>query len=154
MVSFSISLCCTIYTGNIDEQIFKTYPELTTKPTFTAFKTQLEMVRHTTKAKTLTVATIGYKNMSTDVRALFSDVQSLLKLMLVCPVTSCECERSFSTLRRLKTWLRNNMMQTRLNSCAVANIHKSLLDNIDIIKLAKEFASRSETRKNKFGNFT
>ncbi|XP_072017278.1 uncharacterized protein [Amphiura filiformis] len=134
-----------ITTGIVDQDILHKYPEFNTN--LTAFKTQLDMFLHTSKATTIEGATRAYQNMSADVRALFPDVKSLLKLMLVCPVTSCECERSFSALRRLKTWLRSTMTQTRLNSCAVCNIHKLVLDDIDVVPLAAQFASRSETRK-------
>ena len=34
---------------------------------------------------------------------LFKDVCMLARIYLACPVTSVECERSFSVLRRLKT---------------------------------------------------
>ena len=39
----------------------------------------------------------------------------------------CEAERSFSGLRRLKTWLRSTMMQKRLNGIAVCHIHQERL---------------------------
>ena len=59
-------------------------------------------------------------------------------------VSSCEAERSSSGLRRLKTWLRNNMSQSRLNAVAVSHVHQDILDGISGI--ATEFASRSQTR--------
>ena len=37
---------------------------------------------------------------------LFKDVIMLARIYMACPVTSVECERSFSVMRRLKTWLR------------------------------------------------
>ena len=37
-----------------------------------------------------------------------------MRLLLVVPASSAEAERSFSALRRLKTWLRSSMLQTRL----------------------------------------
>ena len=60
-------------------------------------------------------------------------------------------ERSFSGLRRLKTWLRNSMSQSRLNAVAVSHVHQDVLDSIDITELAAEFASRSQTRRALFG---
>ena len=108
---------------------------------------------NTTKAKSLQDATIAYREMIKEVRALFPQVLTLLKLLLVCSVTSCENERSTSTLRRFKTWLRNSMDQERLNSVCVCNVHKSLLDDIDVMELAKDFVSRSTTRHNLFGSF-
>ena len=38
------------------------------------------------------------------------------KLILVMPATNAVSERSFSTLRRLKTWLRSTMNQDKLNA--------------------------------------
>ena len=92
--------------------------------------------------------------MCSEVRLLLSQVEQLVRLMLVCPVTSCSAERSFSSLRRLKTWLRSTMMQTRLNSVAVCNIHRDILDDIDIVKIAKEFSAQSDIRLSLFGNWS
>ena len=54
-------------------------------------------------------------------------------------VSSCEAERSFSSLRRLKTWLRNSMTQSRLNAIAVCHAHQNILDDVDLDRLAAEF---------------
>ena len=45
---------------------------------------------------------------------------------MVLPVTSCEAERSFSTLRRIKTYLRSTMKQERLIGLALLNVHNSM----------------------------
>ena len=47
---------------------------------------------------------------------LFPNIVNLLKLIIVRPISSVSCERGFSTLRRVKTWLRNNMTSNRLKS--------------------------------------
>ena len=54
-----------------------------------------------------------------EVRTLFNQVE----IVLVISVTSCEADRSYSSLRRLKLWLRSTMMQERLNNVAVCNVH-------------------------------
>lgn len=38
---------------------------------------------------------------------LYPNIHKLLTILLTLPVTSCEAERSFSTLKRVKTYLRN-----------------------------------------------
>jgi len=43
---------------------------------------------------------------------LFKDVCMLARIYLACPVTSVECERLFSVMRRLKTWLRRRTGQS------------------------------------------
>ena len=55
----------------------------------------------------------------------FPNVFVLLKLVATLPITSCECERSFSNLRRLKTWLRTTMDTDRLGALALMNVHYS-----------------------------
>ena len=60
-------------------------------------------------------------------------------------------ERSFSSLRRLKTWLRSTMTQSRLNSVAVCHSHQELLDAVDIVKVMREFVSFSDSRSVVFG---
>ena len=46
---------------------------------------------------------------------LYPNVRALTKLLLTSPVSTCESERSFSSLRRLKTQLISTMGQVRLN---------------------------------------
>ena len=47
--------------------------------------------------------------------SLFSEVLKLLQLMYVLPASTATAERSFSSLRRLKNYLRNSMTPQRLN---------------------------------------
>ena len=45
----------------------------------------------------------------------FPNVFVMLKLVATFPITSCECERAFSTImRRLKSWLQSSMVTERL----------------------------------------
>jgi hypothetical protein len=46
--------------------------------------------------------------------------------MATLPVTTCSSERSFSSLRRLKTYLRNTIGEDRLNGLALLNIHRDI----------------------------
>jgi len=94
-----------------------------------------------------------FQDMLPEVQLLFPQVKELIILLLVCPASSCSAERSFSSLRRLKTWLRSTMSQRRLNAVAVCNTHQDILDDIDITAIAVEFVSRSDIRRNMFGNF-
>ena len=47
---------------------------------------------------------------------VFSELTLLTKLFLVVAVSSATAERSFSAMRRLKTYLRSTMSTERLNS--------------------------------------
>lgn len=78
----------------------------------------------------------------------------LCELILVNPATSCTAERSFSTARRLKTWLRSTMTNQRFNSLAILNTYKTFTDKLDLCKIAKDFVSKNDERYNQFGRFT
>lgn len=61
----------------------------------------------------------------------FSNIKVALRLLATFPVTSCECERSFSALRRLKNYTRSTMVENRLNGLAMMHVHKSLEPDTD-----------------------
>lgn len=87
-------------------------------------------------------------------RAAFSGVWRVLKLLLVLPATNATSERSFSALRRVKTYLRTIMTQQRLNNLMVLHIHKDLVDELKLEKVAKDFVSGREGRQRVFGTFS
>ncbi|ESN91119.1 hypothetical protein HELRODRAFT_153353, partial [Helobdella robusta] len=64
------------------------------------------------------------------------------KIFLTIPVTTCSSERSFSVLRRLKTYLRSTTSQQRLNHLAILHCYKERTHNLSIEDLYKEFTSR------------
>ena len=71
-------------------------------------------------------------------------------LILVMPATNAVSERSFSTLRRIKT---STMSQQRLNNLMLLAVHQSLTDKLDLIQVANEFVEQSEHRLAIFGKF-
>lgn len=91
------------------------------------------------------------RNMHTSTRQYFKEVESVLRIILVMPVSSCEAERSFSALRRLKTWLRSTMGEERLNCMALAHVHQDIIDLITLPGLLKNFVSACKNRALVFG---
>ena len=83
-----------------------------------------------------------------------SEVHKMLKLYYTIPLTSATCERSFSTMRRLKTWQRANTVADLLNDIMSTNIQKAQMDDLNIKAVAQEFANKNEERINYFGSFT
>ena len=132
--------------GKVDIDVISEYPEFDKL----SLPLQLGMFKQTYNSNSLHEAKLAYRSMEPAVRSLFPQVLVLLKLLLVCPVSSCECERSFSSLRRLKTWLRATMTQHRLNYISVCHVHRERLDNVDVHQLAKIFVGKSETRRKFF----
>ena len=86
-----------------------------------------------------------------EVRSLFVDVEQLIRLMLLCPVSSRAAERSFSALRRLKNWLRSTITQQRLNAVVVCRVNKDIVDSLNVSELASDFAKRPDIRTGLFG---
>ena len=60
----------------------------------------------------------------------FQNIKVALRIIGTLPVTSCECERSFSALRRLKTYTRSTMVAEKLNGLALLHVHKDIIVNI------------------------
>ena len=85
------------------------------------------------------------------IRSTFDQVEQLIRLLLTIPCSSAEAERSFSSLRRLRTYLSNSMSQQRLNHLAVLRVHRDRLYSIDIDVTAREFVAKSENRLATFG---
>ena len=86
-------------------------------------------------------------------RSMFNQINKLLRIVLTIPVTTSTAERSFSTLRRLKTYLRSTMSQTRLNHLMILHIHKDRTDELNMCDIAKEFIQVNDRRVKFFGRF-
>ena len=86
-------------------------------------------------------------------REYYCEVVKLVKLILVMPATNALSERSFSALRRIKTWLRNGISQVRLNHCMTFHVHKIKTDSIVIEEIGNEFINRNNSRKHIFGQY-
>ena len=81
-----------------------------------------------------------------DMKVTFQTVFTALQLLVTIPVTTCECERSNSVLKRLKTYLRSTTGQERLNGLALMNIHydSCIYQNFD--EIINDFSSRNPRR--------
>ena len=67
----------------------------------------------------------------------FPNLFVLLKIACTFPITSAECECSFSAMRRLRTWLRATMKMERLGLVAIMNIHRQ--EDVDYKHVSKLF---------------
>lgn len=94
------------------------------------------------------------KSLSTSQTHLLEQVYRVCRLLLVLPATNATSERSFSVMRRLKSYLRSTMSQPRLNHVMVLNIYKELVDELDLRAVATEFVGSNEHRLRLFGSFT
>ena len=66
---------------------------------------------------------------------LRSELYQALESSAHLPVSTASAERSFSTMRRLKTYLRSTMTDKRLTGLALMNIHTDLeIDSEEVLK--------------------
>lgn len=76
-------------------------------------------------------------------RMMLPNVALLLRLFTVLPVTTATAERTFSGLRRLKTYLRSTMGSERLNGLALLTVHRTMpVDMEDIIDRFRDMKPR------------
>ncbi len=114
-----------------------------------------------------------FASFSKETKALLSEVEKMLHIILVIPASNATAERSFSTLRRLKDWLRSSMLQKRsvfkksarekplsklstfcrLNNCAILHTYVEEAESMKLEPIAREFVSKSDFRSSVFGRF-
>ena len=137
-----------LISGNIDAVVDE-YPELDAM----ALEVQLKMFQANYTCTTSSEVADTFREMVPEVRHLFKQVEILLRLLMVVPASSAEAERSFSALRRLKTWLRTMMTQTRLNNVAICHVHQEKLDALDRKQICQSLVELNNERLQVFGSF-
>nr|XP_047145653.1 zinc finger MYM-type protein 1-like [Hydra vulgaris] len=68
---------------------------------------------------------------------LYSNTWIVLRILLTIPVTVASGERSFSKLKLIKTYLRNTMLQDRLNSLSMLSIEQDIAENLDFSSILR-----------------
>ena len=86
------------------------------------------------------------QSLSSVQRSLLDQVCHVLILILVMLATNATSERSFSALRRVKTYLRSTMMQKRLNNLMILHVHKDRTDLLNETAVENEFVGILEHR--------
>ncbi|KAF0714401.1 zinc finger MYM-type protein 1-like, partial [Aphis craccivora] len=124
----------TIYKQDLDESFenecvhFQSVLKLTTNPP----KTLLDMSKFIKEKQLVTI---------------FPYVDVALRMFLCNLASNCSTERSFSTLRRIKNYLRSSMSSERLNSLAVLNIEATLTKSLNYSDVIKTFAAKQARKK-------
>lgn len=75
---------------------------------------------------------------------MYPYINMSLKLLCTLPVTTASSERSFSALKRLKTWLRTTMTQERLTGLALLHVHRQIPISVD--NVINRFANMKNRR--------
>lgn len=82
----------------------------------------------------------------TDRRDLFTNLWISLRILLTIPVSVATCERSFSKLKLIKTYLRSSMMQERLSSLAILAIENEVTKQLNMDDIIANFAKMKARR--------
>ncbi|XP_060872929.1 zinc finger MYM-type protein 1-like isoform X1 [Metopolophium dirhodum] len=72
----------------------------------------------------------------------FPNLYKLLQIAITIPVSSATCERSFSTMRRTKNWLRSSMLQQRFTNLSLLNIEKDLLNQLNTETILNKYCMK------------
>ena len=146
--SFVLCALTNILTNeNPDDEAYKEVAKFYTIDEDT-IKSEHKMFNHMKKTLTDTKSVSGMLKQIADkqMMIMIPELFKLMKIFAVIPATSCSAERSFSSLRRLKTYLRNTMSQDRLTNLAVMTIEPGYVNRVlkeDMEKLINTFGSKS-----------
>ena len=80
---------------------------------------------------------------------VFPNLQTALQILLTMPVSVASCERSFSKLKIIKTYLRSTMAQERLGNLAILSTEKEAFNSVDFDQIIDQFAEK-KSRKASF----
>ncbi|XP_056647222.1 52 kDa repressor of the inhibitor of the protein kinase-like [Diorhabda sublineata] len=72
----------------------------------------------------------------------FPTVKKLLQILATLPVSTATPERNFSTLKRLKTYLRNRMGDERLTGLALMSMHGNIAIKLNASEIINKLAER------------
>lgn len=72
---------------------------------------------------------------------VFPNLKICLQIMLTVAVSVASCERSFSKLKLILTYLRSSMSQDRLSNLSVLSIERETVDSIDFNNIIDRFAA-------------
>ncbi|KAL4153992.1 hypothetical protein QTP88_001825 [Uroleucon formosanum] len=137
------------YDDNFPEGYFNetinVYPYFDSKK----LKTEIQIIYSRTEFRTMSgaVSLLSFIQ-SENLTSTFGESMKLLKIIITIPMSTAESERCFSTLKRIKTFLRNTMHQERLSALAMLSIEKNFVMHIADFnnKVMELFASSKERR--------
>ena len=71
--------------------------------------------------------------------------------MYVLPVTTTSGERSFSSLRHLRTLPPNDHECAKISYLMILSVHRNCIESFNVQKIASVFVSRNQKRQIVFG---
>ncbi|KAJ4431682.1 hypothetical protein ANN_20284 [Periplaneta americana] len=111
------------------QETYGSYFDTEVSPTFQNMKSIREILDHIT---------------SNGLQEVLPELYKLCNLILTIPVTTAGVERSFSTLKRIKTYARSTMSEDRLSGLAVISIQKEMLKSIKTVSTSTFYDAVTE----------
>lgn len=75
---------------------------------------------------------------------IYPSIRKLLQILVTMPVSVATAERSFSSLKLVKSWLRTKMVEDRLNGLCLMYIHRDI--NVNPEKVLERYAKGGKRR--------
>lgn len=82
------------------------------------------------------------------IQTAYPNVEAILRLFLSLMATNCSGERSFSKLKRIKSYLRTTMTQERLVDLTLMSIENDKLRAISFNEIIEQFAAIKSRKQN------
>lgn len=82
-----------------------------------------------------------------NVKATFPNILTLLQIYLTIPISNASGERSFSALKRIKTYLRSNLGQENLDALSLLYIENDELEALNCDSIIWQFANAKSRKK-------
>lgn len=108
-------------------------------------KRVLERLKNEEKDSPATL--MDYTQFMEQYKDVFYELYRLCKIAVVIPVSSASCERSFSTLRIIKNYLRSTMTESRLSNLALLSIENKRTKALDLDTFVRRFAEQHGNRR-------
>lgn len=128
------------------EEAIKTYPFFDGQK----LRTELIVMYETKEFQLISglLQLYDFISQNSELSETFSETLKLVKLLITIPMASAEAERCFSTLKRIKTFLRNTMGQERLSALAMLSKERDLIESIPDFnqRVIDKFAAAKDRR--------
>ena len=104
------------------------------------------LAKQTLKGKDLNcISDVFFALISLD--CAFPGLMKLVRIALTIAVNTAQCERAFSTLKRVKSYLRSTMNEQRLSDLAILSIERELSSNVSLDDVVTEFSGVDGNRR-------
>ncbi|XP_074347464.1 uncharacterized protein LOC141686320 [Apium graveolens] len=102
---------------------------------------KLDVIHHTSFQNMTTINELCHRLIETNKVQHYNLIDRLIQLVLTLPVSTATAERSFSSMKLIKTALRNKMEEEFLADSMLINIERELVEDIESDSIIDEFYS-------------